>query len=307
VIFDTDMGNDLDDVFALALLHGLADRGECAILAVTVSKPHPLAGPFCDALNTACGRPDLPIGVARPADATGDGPYLRELLGPDAAEPFPHDLKDSGDAPEPAAVLRRALADAPDGSVVLIGVGPATNLAALLRSGPDTASPLDGRDLAARKVSRLVLMAGDFDRARPEFNVEQDVPAARAVLDGWPTPVVLCPFDVGHRVPYPREPRFAADAPGERGKLLLAADVATFGHPRGFPAWDLSATLHAVRPDAGAFALSPPGTVRLDDRGATALEPDPGGRHRYLIVEPGRIGAVQDAFVELVERPAPRR
>jgi hypothetical protein len=29
VIFDTDMGNDIDDALALALLHALESRGEC--------------------------------------------------------------------------------------------------------------------------------------------------------------------------------------------------------------------------------------------------------------------------------------
>ena len=29
VIFDTDMGNDIDDALALAMLHALSDRGEC--------------------------------------------------------------------------------------------------------------------------------------------------------------------------------------------------------------------------------------------------------------------------------------
>src|SRR4029450_10167813 len=38
VIFDTDMALDVDDVGALALLHALADRGECRILAVGVSE-----------------------------------------------------------------------------------------------------------------------------------------------------------------------------------------------------------------------------------------------------------------------------
>src|SRR2546428_7059852 len=38
VIFDTDMALDVDDVGALALLHALANRGECRILAGGVSE-----------------------------------------------------------------------------------------------------------------------------------------------------------------------------------------------------------------------------------------------------------------------------
>jgi inosine-uridine nucleoside N-ribohydrolase len=307
VIFDTDMGNDIDDVFALALLHGLADRGECRLLAVTSSQPHPLSGPMCDAINAACGRAEVPVGVLRPDPATRPGPYLAKVLGPDAAEPFPHHLKDGRDAPEAVALLRKTLASQPDGPVVVVCVGFATNLAALLRSEADAASPLDGRALVARKVARLVMMAGTFDAPRPEFNVEQDVASARAVFEGWPTPIVVSPFEVGIRAQYPREPRFGADAPADRARLLTAIDLATFGQPQGFPAWDLTAALHAVRPDGGYFTLSPPGTVRLDARGVTTLEPSPDGRHRYLGVEERRIPAIQGVYTELVERPAPPR
>ena len=31
VIFDTDMGNDVDDALALAMLHALESRGECRL------------------------------------------------------------------------------------------------------------------------------------------------------------------------------------------------------------------------------------------------------------------------------------
>ena len=34
IVFETDMESDVDDAGALALLHALADNGECEILAV---------------------------------------------------------------------------------------------------------------------------------------------------------------------------------------------------------------------------------------------------------------------------------
>ena len=52
IIFDTDVGNDVDDVLALAVLHAFESRGECELLAVTITKPDELAGPFVDAFNT---------------------------------------------------------------------------------------------------------------------------------------------------------------------------------------------------------------------------------------------------------------
>ena len=38
IIFDTDITGDVDDVLALAMIHTLADRKACELLAVTISK-----------------------------------------------------------------------------------------------------------------------------------------------------------------------------------------------------------------------------------------------------------------------------
>ena len=52
LIFDTDMGNDIDDALALGVIHALQSRGECELLAVTLSKDNDFAAPFCDLVNT---------------------------------------------------------------------------------------------------------------------------------------------------------------------------------------------------------------------------------------------------------------
>jgi len=43
IIFDTDIGNDVDDALALGLLHALADRGACELLGVTITRSDELA------------------------------------------------------------------------------------------------------------------------------------------------------------------------------------------------------------------------------------------------------------------------
>ncbi len=299
VIFDTDMGNDIDDVFAMGMLHTLQCRGECAILAVTVSKSHALAGPFCDAINTFYGRPDIPIGVVKAKDSGSDGPYLAKLIGPGAGDRFPHKLRDSKDAPDAVALMRKTLASQLDGSVVVVAVGSSTNLAGLLASRGDEISPLSGRDLAARKVRRLVMMAGEFDRPRPEFNVYSDAKSARAIFADWPTEIVALPFDVGESIRYP-VPSFGLDRVVSADHILMAADVATFGKPNGFMTWDLTAVLHAVRPDRGYFRLSRPGRIQVDPTNVTTLRSDPGGRQRYAILDPENRDSVRDVLVDLV-------
>ena len=63
LIFDTDMGNDIDDAMALAMIHNLERRGACQLLAVTSTKDHPKSAAFIDALNMFYGQPDIPIGL----------------------------------------------------------------------------------------------------------------------------------------------------------------------------------------------------------------------------------------------------
>ena len=56
VIFDTDIGNDVDDALALAMLHALESRGEVRLLAVTITKDNKWAAPFVNLVNTFYGR-----------------------------------------------------------------------------------------------------------------------------------------------------------------------------------------------------------------------------------------------------------
>jgi len=75
LIFDTDMGNDVDDAMALAMIHNLEKRGACTLLAVTLTKDHPQAAAFVDAMNTFYGRGDVPIGVVRDGAAKEPGKF----------------------------------------------------------------------------------------------------------------------------------------------------------------------------------------------------------------------------------------
>src|SRR5579883_2571005 len=126
LIFDTDIGNDVDDVLALGMIHALQSRGACELLAVTVTKDHELAGPFVDAVNTFYGRPKIPVGVVRNGATREEGKFLGMVRD---GNTYPHALKKSSDAPDAVALLRKVLAAQPDGSVVIVQVGFATNLA----------------------------------------------------------------------------------------------------------------------------------------------------------------------------------
>ena len=138
MIFDTDMGNDIDD--ALGLIHALQSHGECKLLAVTVTKDSPFAAPCCDVINTVYGRGGVPLGTVRGGCTPGDSPFTGALaMSEEQGRPlYPHRLSDGHQAPEATGLLRRVLAGQADGSVVMVQVGFSTNLARLLDSPPAT-------------------------------------------------------------------------------------------------------------------------------------------------------------------------
>src|SRR5882672_8389403 len=144
LIFDTDMGNDIDDAVGLAMIHALESRGEAKLLAVTVTKDNQWAAPFIDAMNTFYGRGDIPIGVVRKGKTPEDAKMIRVPAArtrPDGSFVYAHDLTDGKDAPEATGLLRRVLSKEKDGTVAIVQVGFSTNLARLLDSPADGASP----------------------------------------------------------------------------------------------------------------------------------------------------------------------
>ena len=314
LIFDTDMGNDVDDVMALCMIHNLEKRGACTLLAVTVTKDHPQAAAFVDAVNTFYGRPDVPIGVVRQGATPEPGKFnkLADERTAAGALRYPHDLRSGENAPEAVGLLRRLLAAEEDASVVLVQVGFFTNFARLLDSKPDEHSSLSGRDLVARKVKLLSIMAGAFQTVNwntrhLEYNVIKDVPAAQSLARRWPTPVVWSGFEIGVAAAFPHESieqdlGYVAHHPLKESYYLYNA------LPHDRPTWDPTALLYAVYPDRGYFDLSPAGTVTVEDNGATWFRPakDGKGPHRFLVMSPAQAARVREAIVHLsVEPPGP--
>jgi purine nucleosidase len=308
LIFDTDIGNDVDDVLAQGMIHSLQSRGACQLLAITTTKDSDLAGPFVDAINTFYGRPDIPIGVVRPGKTPDAGKFL-----PMAAEKkgdafrYPHDLLSSKDAPEAVALLRKTLAAQPDGSVSIAQVGFSTNLARLLDSKGDEASSQSGLELIRSKVKRLSIMAGAFTAIGKnehylEYNVVQDIENCRKLAEEWPTEVVWSGFEIGIALPYPAE-SIVKDYGYVPDHPLAEAYRRYDPPPHNRPTWDLTSVLYAVHPDRGYFDLSPPGRVIVERDGFTKFEPVTDGRHRYLKLTDAQRARALEALVQLSSQP----
>jgi purine nucleosidase len=307
LIFDTDIGNDVDDALAIGVIHALQSRGECELLAVTVSKDHPLSAAFVDCLNTFYGRGDIPIGAVRKGPTPNPSPFTVLANQLDNGKPrYPHDLKSGNDAPEATALLRKVLVSQPDDSVVMVQVGLSVNLARLLASPADKYSPMTGRELVQKKVKLLSLMAGAFQpiegKVHLEYNVVEDIPSARKLAVDWPTPMIYSGFEIGLAITYPassieRDYKYVAHHP------LAEAYCLFMPPPHNRPTWDLTSVLQAVLPDHGYFTLSEPGRVMVADNGETKFVKEANGPHRYLIADREQEVRVREALVQLASQP----
>ena len=290
VIFDTDMGNDIDDALALAMLHALTDRGECELIGVTLTNSNPAAMRYVQMVNMFYGRLDLPTGAATKDLNGGDGDgYMAATI---------RTMRYVRDGPFDFApdLLRSLLQNATE-KVVIIQTGFSTNLAALLNTPKDIA-------LVREKVALVVAMAGNFADGAPEYNVKVDAASAKAVFERWPTPIVFSGFEIGRDLPYPAtsiEHDFGYASPHPVAESYKAYKKIPYDRP----AWDLTAVLEAVRPSR-YFGRSEKGTVAVSADGVTHFTAGRGDR-QYLRLDPARRAEILSVMELLAsEPPAPR-
>jgi purine nucleosidase len=172
VLLDTDIGSDLDDAVCLAYLLAHPD---CELLGITtVSGDGASRAALASALCRVAGR-DVPIriGAEQPLLVAQRQPRAPQAV---ALARWPHDR----DVPaEPAVELLRRTIRAHPGEVVLLTIGPLTNVALLFAVDAEIPGLLRG----------LVSMAGSFAepaRGEHEWNVLLDPHAAAMVYRARP-------------------------------------------------------------------------------------------------------------------------
>lgn len=299
VIFDTDIGNDIDDVLALQMLLNYEKAGAVELIGVTLCKANPATITFTDGYLRYNDRGDIPLGYVYDGVTEFDGTYLLPTLAAEAdGQPVLKPARDIGsDLPESYRLIRKLLSEQTDGSVVLISVGPMTNIGRLMDSGPDDISPLTGVQLVKQKVRTIAAMAGlygeEFDF--PEWNVQMDIRAAQAVFSKCPVPLIASGWEVGNQMLYPH--RSILSDFGDPGKHpLTIAYRAYMEMPYDRQTWDLTSVLDVVEPDRW-FDYSPAGTITIDELGFSYFKANPGGMHRYLKLKPEQIPATLQRLV----------
>lgn len=278
IIFDTDIGMDCDDAAALGILLNAHKRGECEILAITASTGREGATATVNAICDYYGVNGIPVGrMKRMLQCDGVNNYARAVMEKYGTEDVETDA---------VPLLRKTLAEAA-GKVSVIAVGPLSNLEELLKSKADEFSPLCGADLVKQKVDKLYVMIGSFPqnfggKRFREWNLLQDVPAARYVIENWSTKKVYLPFEIGAAV-------FTEMGQNENPvwysmknfAIANGVDIAN-GYRR--ESWDPVTCMIALNENNPLFIYSPEGTVTVDGDCVTIFEEKTGGLDKYLSV-----------------------
>jgi purine nucleosidase len=180
VIFDTDIGTDIDDAYALA---ALLARPDLELLGVTtVSSDAAARARLAAKLLQVAGRDwhKVPVyaGISTPAQYMKQVEWAKDFSSPS--------LHTSGGV----EFMRREI-NARPGKVTLIAVGELTNVAALLESEPGI----------AKKVAAISLMGGSIYRGyaagskpEPEWNIKSNAKAAQTVFNSG-VPLLVAPLD----------------------------------------------------------------------------------------------------------------
>lgn len=193
LIIDTDPGDDVDDVIALAFA---LRRPELDIRAITTVTNFPVERVFIvRKLLRILGCPEIPVaaGNARPLDtAVVDEPPFQYNGGYILNQnPFVTPEERAAELPvdQDAVGLMIRTVEAHPGEVAIATIGPATNLGATLRQKPEI----------ARKIAWVAMMGGEVKLERTEHNIAWDPIAADIVLTSG-VPIFLGTWDITRRV-----------------------------------------------------------------------------------------------------------
>ncbi|MGZ0145905.1 nucleoside hydrolase [Kribbella sp. WER1] len=296
LIVDTDIFSDADDAGAVATALALQRAGEAQVLAVMVntrtSRPAVAVDSWrcAAALTRYYGSSSTVIGSAQPANGT-------DVNNPDWAGPC---AATTGTVPAPADAVtayRQVLAAQPDGSVVIASTGYLGNLARLLASPPDAYSPLNGTELVAQKVSRLVSMAGGYPSRNGENNIVGDVASAQTVAKKWPTELEWDGYEVGDAV---HTGSTVSTTQPATSPLRVAYEA--FVKPGNWIySYDLVAVYRAVRPADQSMSRSGPGQNVISNSGANSFTPSLLGKQYYLkLVDATALDSAIDALLDSV-------
>jgi purine nucleosidase len=250
VIFDTDIGDDIDDAYALGLL---LRSPEVQVLGVTTAfEDTHLRARLAARFLSAAGRGDVPV---------YEGPKTG------AAKHFTQKkwAEEAADRSYPDAIefVLETIRKNP-GQITLVAVAPLTNVGVLIRRDPET----------FRKLKRVVLMGGSVavgygGKKEPEveWNIFNDVAAAKALF-GAGVPLFVMPLDSTEILLGPeRQAQLFAKKTGVTKALEeLTAEWSAATKHDSPTLFDMVAAAYAVKPEICPMTSM---RIEVDDKGFT--------------------------------------
>ena len=255
VIIDTDIGDDIDDAFALAL----AERSpEFRILGVTTAfGDTAMRAQLAFRFLKATGFGDIPVAVGVATPPKANFTQANYTVGAQFS------MSQHRTGPE---FLLDQIKKHPN-QITLIAIGPQTNLGAAIDKDPAT----------FRKLKRIVMMGGSIDRGyghpnpEPEWNILCDIPAARKVLASG-VPIYMMPLDSTLlRFDPARLTRFFNTHSPLTEQLQILYNEWSAANQQKMPTlFDPMAVAYAIKPD---LCPTTPLHLTIDDKGSTLRSP----------------------------------
>ncbi len=297
IIIDSDLSLWWDDATAIGMANILQQRGAVRILGIMSDIRNPLAVAAMDAIDTAYGHPNIPLGaVADSAADTAPHGYSNDLV-----DKLPHSVHSSSDVPGAVDLYRQLLAHQPNHSVTIVAIGAYTNLAGLLRSTSGQGSSLDGRALVQAKVKRLVIEDGLFPNGAPAVtNQKLDLASASYVVNGtdWPTPIAWVDGFVGTQT---KVGGGLCTSVGPDNPMRIVYQWEFGCGPPGDGDWDGPTLLYAIGGKQGIFSeLGQGGAAYVNAQGGLSWRIDPSRPHDLYVhvVDQGALNRKIDALLE---------
>lgn len=184
IIIDTDIGDDIDDAFAVALA---LRSPELQILGIsTAFGDTELRAKLTDRLLGEAGRQDIPVATGIPTSTKSPFTQRGYAEGGQFAKPS---------HPRSIDFIIEQIRRHPN-QITLVAIGPLVNVGALIDKDADT----------FRKLRRVVLMGGSIYRRygdmgyapprgpEPEWNIKNDIPSAQKLFAAG-VPIFMMPLD----------------------------------------------------------------------------------------------------------------
>lgn len=257
VIFDTDIGDDIDDAFALALA---VSSPKLEVIGVTTAwGDTDLRARLAERLLKAMGRGDIPVAAGPKTNAAST--FTQARWAQLEAEP-------SNGWPDATRFTLDAIRRNP-GQITLIAVSPFSNVGALIDKDPAT----------FRKLKKVVLMGGSIHRRygdlgyfpdrgpEPEYNIVMDVASSKKLFASG-VPIEMMPLDSTQLKldEVMRDTLFSQSTPTTDALLSLYEEWrASTGNPTP-TLFDAMAVAEAIDP---GLCPTTPMHIEIDDKGFT--------------------------------------